>query len=108
VLILGDLFEVWVGDDSRYEGFEARCAAVLKQAAEQRYVPRILNTVWIEPDDVVRRAHRGALLRRLVACTIQAMCDVTCRTRASTAMQCQQVKGPAVSLGKIAPAARPT
>jgi len=23
-------------------------------------------------------------------------------------MQCQQVKGPAVSLGKIAPAARPT
>ena len=38
VLILGDLFEVWVGDDSRHDGFEARCAAVLKQAAEQRYV----------------------------------------------------------------------
>ena len=38
VLILGDLFEVWVGDDSRHEGFEARCAAVLKEAAAQRYV----------------------------------------------------------------------
>src|SRR5258705_9619552 len=38
VLILGDLFEVWVGDDSRHEGFEARCAAVLRQAAAQRYV----------------------------------------------------------------------
>jgi UDP-2,3-diacylglucosamine hydrolase len=38
VLILGDLFEVWVGDDSRHEGFEARCAAVLKQASAQRYV----------------------------------------------------------------------
>ena len=38
VLILGDLFEAWVGDDSRHEGFEARCAAVLKQAAAQRYI----------------------------------------------------------------------
>jgi len=38
VLILGDLFEVWVGDDARHEGFEARCAAVLAQAAARRYV----------------------------------------------------------------------
>lgn len=38
VLILGDLFEVWVGDDARDEGFEARCAAVLKRASAQRYV----------------------------------------------------------------------
>ncbi|MDL2337371.1 MAG: UDP-2,3-diacylglucosamine diphosphatase [Pseudomonadota bacterium] len=29
VFILGDLFEVWVGDDSRHEGFEARCVDVL-------------------------------------------------------------------------------
>jgi len=36
VFILGDLFDVWVGDDSRVEGFEAQCAAVLKQAARQR------------------------------------------------------------------------
>jgi UDP-2,3-diacylglucosamine hydrolase len=33
VFILGDLFEVWVGDDARHEGFEARCAEVLKQAS---------------------------------------------------------------------------
>lgn len=33
VFILGDLFEVWVGDDSRHEGFEAHCAALLAQAA---------------------------------------------------------------------------
>jgi UDP-2,3-diacylglucosamine hydrolase len=38
LLILGDLFEAWVGDDSRHEGFEARCAAVLKQAAARCYV----------------------------------------------------------------------
>ena len=36
VFILGDLFEVWVGDDARAEGFEARCVAVLKQAAAHR------------------------------------------------------------------------
>ena len=30
VFILGDLFDVWVGDDSRLEGFEAQCAGVLE------------------------------------------------------------------------------
>src|SRR5258706_9287622 len=43
VLILGDLFEVWVGDDSRHEGFEARCAAGLKQAAARRHVGFMLG-----------------------------------------------------------------
>ncbi len=35
VFILGDLFEVWVGDDSRHEGFEARCADLLSDAASR-------------------------------------------------------------------------
>ncbi|MFT3665550.1 UDP-2,3-diacylglucosamine diphosphatase [Piscinibacter sp.] len=38
VIILGDLFEVWVGDDARHAGFEARCAAVLAEAAARRAV----------------------------------------------------------------------
>lgn len=38
VLILGDLFDAWVGDDARHEGFERDCAAVLKSAAAQRTV----------------------------------------------------------------------
>lgn len=39
VFILGDLFEVWVGDDAAGEpGFEADCAAVLQAAARQRPV----------------------------------------------------------------------
>ncbi|MBX3620329.1 MAG: UDP-2,3-diacylglucosamine diphosphatase [Rhizobacter sp.] len=38
VFILGDLFEVWVGDDARFEGFEARCAEVLRDAASRRHV----------------------------------------------------------------------
>ena len=38
VFILGDLFEAWVGDDSRLEGFEAQCAEVLRQTAAARSV----------------------------------------------------------------------
>ncbi|MEN9543485.1 MAG: hypothetical protein RLZZ598_318 [Pseudomonadota bacterium] len=35
VLILGDLFEVWVGDDARFEGFDARCTKLLQEAASR-------------------------------------------------------------------------
>lgn len=38
VFILGDLFEAWVGDDARFEGFERRCAEVLADAARRRTV----------------------------------------------------------------------
>lgn len=38
VIILGDLFEVWVGDDARHSGFEARCVDVLAEAAARRTV----------------------------------------------------------------------
>jgi UDP-2,3-diacylglucosamine hydrolase len=38
VFILGDLFEVWVGDDARHAGFEAQCAEVLSDAASRRTV----------------------------------------------------------------------
>lgn len=36
VLILGDLFEVWVGDDARCDGFERACADVLHEASQHR------------------------------------------------------------------------
>ena len=38
LIILGDLFEAWVGDDALLESgsFEAQCAALLRQAARQR------------------------------------------------------------------------
>ncbi|MFN0185499.1 MAG: UDP-2,3-diacylglucosamine diphosphatase [Aquabacterium sp.] len=36
VLILGDLFEVWVGDDARQEGFEAEATAMLREAARHK------------------------------------------------------------------------
>jgi UDP-2,3-diacylglucosamine hydrolase len=36
VFILGDLFDAWVGDDARHEGFEAQCTALLAAAAQRR------------------------------------------------------------------------
>ena len=36
VLILGDLFEVWVGDDARSGKFEAACVEVLREASQRR------------------------------------------------------------------------
>ncbi|AKJ28664.1 UDP-2,3-diacylglucosamine diphosphatase [Caldimonas brevitalea] len=38
VLILGDLFEVWVGDDAADAGFEAQCAQWLHEAAQRRWI----------------------------------------------------------------------
>jgi UDP-2,3-diacylglucosamine hydrolase len=36
VFILGDLFEVWIGDDATSRPFEARCVNVLAEAASRR------------------------------------------------------------------------
>ena len=37
VFMLGDIFEAWIGDDAaRVPGFEADCAAVLREAADRR------------------------------------------------------------------------
>jgi UDP-2,3-diacylglucosamine hydrolase len=38
VFILGDLFEVWVGDDLGGAGFEGRCVEVLRDAATRRTI----------------------------------------------------------------------
>lgn len=38
VLILGDLFEYWVGDDSSERPFEAACIAVLAETAKRKFV----------------------------------------------------------------------
>lgn len=38
VFVLGDLFEVWVGDDARFEGFEADASTVLRESAHDRFV----------------------------------------------------------------------
>jgi UDP-2,3-diacylglucosamine hydrolase len=38
VLMLGDVFEVWVGDDQRHGVFEQQCVQLLAEAASRRHV----------------------------------------------------------------------
>ncbi len=38
VFILGDLFEVWLGDDARNDEFEAACGEVLREASTRKFV----------------------------------------------------------------------
>jgi UDP-2,3-diacylglucosamine hydrolase len=38
VLMLGDVFEVWVGDDQRGRVFESQCVQVLAEAASRRHI----------------------------------------------------------------------
>ena len=38
LVILGDLFEAWIGDDALATGFEAECAAALREASRRRPV----------------------------------------------------------------------
>ncbi|MEO7008041.1 MAG: UDP-2,3-diacylglucosamine diphosphatase, partial [Caldimonas sp.] len=66
VLILGDLFEVWVGDDARAEGFEARGAAVLADAASRRTIGFMVGN---------RDFLLGAAM--LEACGVTALADPT-------------------------------
>jgi UDP-2,3-diacylglucosamine hydrolase len=36
VFLLGDIFETWIGDDTRFTGFEAQCLALLQRASRIR------------------------------------------------------------------------
>jgi UDP-2,3-diacylglucosamine hydrolase len=63
VFILGDLFEVWIGDDMAECGFEARCAEVLAAAAAERTVgfmagnrDFLVGDALLEANGVVRLA----------------------------------------------------
>lgn len=66
VFILGDLFEAWVGDDMRHEGFEAAVAEVLKDASSRRSLAFMAGN----RDFLVG----GALLRD---CGLMALADPT-------------------------------
>ena len=63
VFILGDLFEVWIGDDMAERGFEARCVEVLAAAAAERTVgfmagnrDFLVGDAMLEASGVVRLA----------------------------------------------------
>jgi UDP-2,3-diacylglucosamine hydrolase len=66
VIILGDLFEVWVGDDSRHAGFEARCAEVLSAATATRSVAFMVGNRDFLVGDAM-----------LATCGVQSLVDPT-------------------------------
>jgi len=66
VLMLGDVFEVWVGDDARHEPFEAHCCQVLRQAAARRVLAFLPgNRDFLIGDEM------------LAACGVQRLADPT-------------------------------
>jgi UDP-2,3-diacylglucosamine hydrolase len=67
VFILGDLFEVWIGDDMAERGFEARCAEMLSEAAARRTVGFMAGNRDFLVGDAMLEAH-GVL--RLVDPTV--------------------------------------
>jgi len=66
VFLLGDLFEVWVGDDARDAGFESELAALLREAASRRTLAFMAGN----RDFLVGEA-------LLSACGVQALADPT-------------------------------
>ena len=70
VFLLGDIFEVWIGDDAAAPGsFEAECAAVLAQAAEQRalyFIPG--NRDFLVGSQFLALSHTQALPDPCVLC----------------------------------------
>ena len=66
IFILGDLFEAWVGDDARFDGFDAEGAEVLTTAAQRRHIAFMVG-------------NRDFLVGRemLAACGVQALPDPT-------------------------------
>jgi UDP-2,3-diacylglucosamine hydrolase len=66
IVILGDLFEAWVGDDARHEGREAQAAAVLSAAsARRRLFFMVGNRDFLVGDAMLR------------ACGVAALADPT-------------------------------
>jgi UDP-2,3-diacylglucosamine hydrolase len=84
VFILGDLFDAWVGDDSRHEGVPAECAELLAAAAARRTVAFMVgNRDFLLGTDML--AHCGivgltdptvltAFGQRLMLCHGDALC----------------------------------
>lgn len=66
VFLLGDIFEVWIGDDSRIEPFEAQCVEMLRAASAKRQLFFMVG-------------NRDFLVgpEMLAACGMQALADPT-------------------------------
>lgn len=66
VFLLGDIFEVWVGDDARFDPFESRCVEILRTASQRLHLAFMAGNrdFLLGPD-------------MLADCGIQALSDPT-------------------------------
>ncbi len=84
VFILGDLFDAWVGDDSRHHGFEAECTEVLAQTTSRITVAFmagnrdfLVGSSFLNECGVLALADPSVLLvfgERLMLCHGDALC----------------------------------
>lgn len=62
VMILGDLFEAWVGDDMRHTGFEAECTSFLAEAGQRLHLGLMVgNRDFLLGDDMIAACQAHAL-----------------------------------------------
>ena len=62
VLLLGDIFEAWVGDDMRSQPFEAECTQVFAQAGQRLYLGYMVgNRDFLVGPEMLRACHAHAL-----------------------------------------------
>jgi UDP-2,3-diacylglucosamine hydrolase len=62
LLILGDLFEAWVGDDMRHQAFEASCTAALAEAGQRLWLGIMAgNRDFLMGPELVQACHAHAL-----------------------------------------------
>lgn len=84
VFILGDLFDVWLGDDGRHDSFPAKCAEVLAAGAAKRTVAFmagnrdfLVGTEMLNSCGVMGLADPAVLIafgQRLMLCHGDALC----------------------------------
>ncbi|HEX5310926.1 UDP-2,3-diacylglucosamine diphosphatase [Aquabacterium sp.] len=62
VLILGDLFEAWIGDDVRFESYESQCVDMLANAGRRLYLGIMVgNRDFLVGSELVTACHAHAL-----------------------------------------------
>ena len=67
VLVLGDLFEAWVGDDARHQPFEAHCVDTLARAGQRLWLGLMVgNRDFLMGPDLMQACHAHALPDPLV------------------------------------------
>lgn len=62
VLMLGDIFEAWVGDDMRSEAYEAACTALFAETGKRLYLGMMVgNRDFLLGQDMITACHAHAL-----------------------------------------------